>query len=127
MLLQLSPFFPLSPTPSSTPHSLRPFPYHCLHPWVMHVSSLAIPFSTLYFTSPWLFGNYLLVLLNPLTSSPIPPPPPQSSNHQNAVYIHDSVSVLGCLVCFLYSVVDKYVFVAILLFIVSIFFLNNSL
>ena len=35
----------------------------------MCVNSLATPFPLLYFTSPWLFYNYLLVLLNPLTSS----------------------------------------------------------
>ena len=32
--------------------------------------------SILYFTSPWLFCNYLFVLLNPLTSSPIRTPYP---------------------------------------------------
>ena len=45
----------------STPHSLRQSPHHCSCPWVMHVSSLATPSTVLYFTSPWLFCNYLVV------------------------------------------------------------------
>ena len=63
---------PLPPAPSRTPHSLRQFWHLCLCPWVMHLSSLAAPFLILYCTSPWLFCNYLFVLLSPLTSSPIP-------------------------------------------------------
>ena len=60
-------FSPLLPPPS-TPHSLRQFLHLCSCPWVMRVSSLATPFPILYFTSPWLFCNYLFVLPNPLTS-----------------------------------------------------------
>ena len=56
----------------STPHhplpQVIPPPFSC--PWVMCVSSLAPLFPTLYFTSPWLFCNYLFVLLNPFTSHP---------------------------------------------------------
>ena len=63
-------FSPLSPS-TQCPHFLRQSPNHCSCPWVMLVSSLAAPFSILYFTSPWLFCNYLFVLLNPLISSPI--------------------------------------------------------
>ena len=45
---------------------------------------------------------YLIVFLNPLTSSPILPHPLSSGNHQNALCILNSVSVLlVCLVCFL--------------------------
>ena len=76
MLLQLSQFFPLNPPPPSTSPSLRLSPHHCSCPWVMCIRSLASPFPILYFTSPWLFWNYLFVLLNPLTSSPILPYPP---------------------------------------------------
>ena len=65
--------FPPLPHLHPNPHSHRPSPHHCLCPWVMHVSSLATPFPILYFTSPCLFCNYLCVLLNALTSSPIPP------------------------------------------------------
>ena len=74
MLLQLSWFFSLCRPPSSTPNSLRQSPCHCSCPWIMCISSLAAPFPIL-FTSPWLFCNYLFVLINPLTSSPIPQTP----------------------------------------------------
>ena len=75
MLLQLSQFFLLGPSPPSNPHTLRQSPHHCSCPWVMSVSCLATPFPTLYipvyFTSPWLLCNYLFVLLNSLfTQSP---------------------------------------------------------
>ena len=75
MLIQLSWFFPLWLPPPKTPHSLRQSPYHCSCPWVMHISALATPFPKPYFTSPWLFYNYIFVLLNPLTSSLIPSNP----------------------------------------------------
>ena len=75
ILLQLSWFFLLCPSPHRTPHSLRQFPHHCSCPWVMRISSLATPFPILCFTSPWLFCNYLFILPSPLTSSPIPPHP----------------------------------------------------
>ena len=129
MLLQLSWFFALGPPPASISHSFRQSPYLCSCPWVIHISSLATPFPILYFTSPWLFCNYLFVLLNPLTSSPIVPNPLPSGSHQNALHVHDSVLILHvCLVCFLDSIVDRYVFVVILLFIGLIFFfLNKSL
>ena len=76
MLLQLFPFFSLCPPPPSIPHTLRQFSHHCSCPWVMHIGSLFTPFPVLYFTSPWLFCNYLFLLVNPLTSSPIPPHSP---------------------------------------------------
>ena len=68
-------FPPLSP---STQHPQLPqaIPPPLLCPWVMCIRSLAALFPILYFTSPWLFCNYLLILLTPLTSSPIPPHPP---------------------------------------------------
>ena len=76
MLLQLpcvSPFASLHPAPCTT--SGNP-------PTIVHVNgsmcikSLAPPFPILYYTPPWLFCNCLFVLLNPLTSSPIPPHTP---------------------------------------------------
>ena len=51
-------FFPFLPS-AQQPHSLRQFPHHRSCPWVMCMSSLATPFPILYFTSPWLFYNYL--------------------------------------------------------------------
>ena len=117
---------PLSPLPS-THHSLRPSLHHCSCPWVMRVSSLATPFPILHFTFPWLFCNYLFVVLNTLTSSPILPHPLPSGNHQHTLHIHHSL--FSCLVSILFlgSIVDRYIFIAILLFIVLIFFLNKSL
>ena len=128
MLLVLSQFFHLCPPPPSTPQFLRQSPCCCSCLWVMSISSLATPFPILYFTAPWPFCNYLFVLLNPLTSSPIPSYPPSHLATSKTLCIHDSVSVLlVCLVCFFSSVIDKYTFIAILLFIVLIFFLNKSL
>ena len=71
--------------------------------------------------------TYLYFLIpSPLHLFPHTPLP--SGSHQNTLCIHDSVSVLVCLVCFLDSVVDRYVFIDILLFIVlTLFFLNKSL
>ena len=69
---------PLCPPPLGIPYSLRSSPHHCSCPWVMHISSLVSPFPILHFTSPWLFCNYLFVLLNPFTSSPILPHPPSN-------------------------------------------------
>ena len=80
--------------------------------------------------APWLFSDYLFVFMNLFISSPIPPQPLPSDNHQNALCIHDSVSIpFVCLVCFLESTVDRYVFIAIFMFIILIifFFLNKSL
>ena len=62
--LKFSPFAPLHP-------SLRQSSHNCSCPWVMHISPLPAPLPVLYFTSPRLFFNYLFVLLNPLTSSPV--------------------------------------------------------
>ena len=117
-----APLHPAPPTPFGNPHTIVQ-----IHG--SGIGSLATPFLILYFTSPWLFCNYLFILLNPLTFSSIPPSHLPSGNHQNALQIHDSVSVLFiCLVCFLDSIVYSYVFIAILLVIVWIFFfLNKSL
>ena len=105
-----------SPIAPSTQHPpvLRQWLHHYSCPWVLCISSLAAPFSMLYCTPPWLFCNYLFVLLNP---SPylFPQTPRPSGNPQNALCIHNSVSVLVGLVCFFDSTFDRYVFVAILL------------
>ena len=72
MLLQLSWFFPLCPPPPSTHHSLRQSLHHCSCPWVKHrFFDSSVSCTVLYI--PWLFCDYLFVLLNPLTFSPIPP------------------------------------------------------
>ena len=125
MLLQLSWFFPLCPSPPSTSHSLRKSPHHCLSPWVMCLSSLDAPFPILYLTSAWLSCDYLFVLLNPLTSS-FPP-------HLSPIWQPSKCSPYplfflcsSCLLSFIDSIVHRYVFIAIL-FIVFTFFLNKSL
>ena len=87
-----------------------------------HVSSLAFPFPMLYFTS---HGYSVTTYLYFLISSPLHPFPHNplpSGNHQNALCIHDSVYVLlVCIVCFLDSIANRYVFIAIL-FLFFIFF-----
>ena len=91
--------------------------------------SLTTPFPLLYFTSLWLFCNYLFVLPNLRPLQPFSHTPTHLATLKTlsmfcyTLHIHDSVSgLLGCLVCFLDSTVDSYVFIAILLFIVFIFF-----
>ena len=124
MLLQLSWFFPFAPLhpahpiPSGNPHTI-------VHVRGSYIGSLVTPFPILHFTSPWLFCDYQFAYLYFLIPSPLHPflhnrllP----GNHRNALLIHDSVSVLVYLVCFLDSIVDRYVFIAILLFIVLILF-----
>ena len=57
--------------------------------------------------------DYLYFLI-PSPLHPFPHTTLPSGNHQNVLHIHDSVSVLLVyLVCFLDSIVDKYVFIAI--------------
>ena len=67
MLLQLSQVLPLCPASPSPLYSLRQFPHPCSCPWVRNICYLATIFPMLYFTSPWLFCNYLFILLNPFT------------------------------------------------------------
>ena len=115
---------PLHPLPSA-PHSLRQFPYQ--HS-VMHVSSLAAPLPILYFTSLWLFCNYLFVLLIPLLLYPFPYTPLVWQPSKLAPYPCFCLCSSCVLSLLLDSIVDRYVFFAILLFIVLIFFvLKKSL
>ena len=114
--------FPPLPPPPSTPHSLRQSPDHCSCPWVMRVSSLATPFlyCTLHLHSYCITTYLYFFIFSPLHPFPYMPPP--SGNHQNALCIHNSVSVfLVCLVCFLDSIVDRYVFIAILFIVLTLF------
>ena len=111
-----SPFVPLhpaSPTPSGNPH----LHVHgsCMYVlWLLHFLYCIL--------HPYSVTTYLYFLIpSPLHSFPHTPLP--SHNCQYSLRFHDSISVLFvCLVCFLNSVVDRYVFIAILLFIVFIFF-----
>ena len=87
---------PIFPALSSIQH--RPLTQAVPTPLFMSMvhcmDSLTAPFPILYFISTWLFYNYLFVLPNPLTSSPILPYPLPSGNHQNHLCIHDSVSLV---------------------------------
>ena len=115
MLLQLAQFFPpCPPLPSSSPHSLRPFPHHCPCPWVMHIyiCSLAPLFPVPYFTSAGLFYNYQFVLLNASSFLPQHPSCLATMGHS----LHLSMFCLFVYFGFLQSIVDRYVFIAILLF-----------
>ena len=125
MLLQLSqfflPFISLVPVLPTFQHSTPPLS-SC--PWVAQTSSLTSPFPVLFLTYPCpLFCAYLLCFLFPVPfplSSPFLFP---AENPPNDLHIYDSIPVLlVCLVCFLDSVVDRCEFVAILMFIVLIFF-----
>ena len=115
--------FPLGPPPPSTPiSSSNPPPPLRIYPWVLHISSLAIPFPILFLTPPVyldlpIFASYSLHLL------PIPPFPFPTDNPPNDLHVYDSVPVLlHCLVSYLPSIIDSCEFIAILMFIVLIFF-----
>ena len=127
--ITIVPIFPPLTPPPSTPHSLRQSPHHCSCPWVMCTVLWLLHF--LYCTvhpHGYSVTTYLYFFtpspLHLFTHTHLP-----SGNHQNALYLHDSASVLlVCLVCFLDSIVDRYAFVAILLFtVLTFFFLNKSL
>ena len=124
------PFFPCYSPPSSTliPSSIPPLS-SC--PWVLHISSLASPFSILFLTSPCLFCTYKLCFLFPV---PFPSFSPSSSLLITLHVISISVilflfSCLFSLFLFLFcSVVNSCKFIVILVFIVLIFFfLDKSL
>ena len=65
------PFVPLL----QCPPLYQAIPHNCSCPWFTCISSLSTPLPILSFTSPWLFCYCLFILLNHLTSSPIPPHP----------------------------------------------------
>ena len=122
MLLQLSQLFHYLPPPI-TPFRLA-IPHLSLCPWVVHVSSLATPFPILFLTSPILYLQF--VLFNPCTCSPVLTFPLPADNLPNAISMILFLLVV-CLVYFSDSVIDSSAFVAILIFIVLIFFLYSSL
>ena len=110
-------------SPSTQPPAPQAIPHHSSCPWVICVSSLATPFPILYFTSPGYSVTTYLYFLIPSPPHPFLYIPLPSAHHQNVLHIHDSVSVLLLfLVCFLDSLVDRYVFIEILFFVVLILF-----
>ena len=113
----LCPLLPSIPIPSS--NSLLS---SC--PWVMHKSSLATPLpSPIYFIPTNLFF-LIFAHFPPFSSFPLP-----NNTPPNDLHTYDSVHVLVvCLVCYLDSIIDSCKLIAILIFIVLIFFyLYNSL
>ena len=127
MLLELSWFFPLWPPPPSTlqlPQAISP-PLFTSKGHVYKFSGYSISCTVLYI--PWLLCNDLFVLLNPLTSSLISlhlPPIWQPSKCSPYHWL----CLCSCLLSLFFRFSCWYVFFAILLFIVLIFFfLNNSL
>ena len=129
MLLQLSQFSPLClpstqhpPLPQathpplfmSTGHAYKLFGYSHFLYCTLHPHGYSVT-------------TYLYFLI-PSALHPFSPTPSPSGSHQNTLHIHDSLSVvLVCLVCFLDSIFDRYVFTAILLFIlIFIFFFCKS-
>ena len=65
------------PPPSHPVHPLPPtFPPYSSCPWVIHISSLASTFPTLFLPSPSLFSTYHLCYLFSVPFSPSPPPTP---------------------------------------------------
>ena len=107
--ITVTPTFSLCPLPPSTPTSLRQSKHNCSCSWVMCISSLAISFLH---PHGYCVTTYLYLITSPL--HPFPHTPISSGSHQNTLCIHDSVSVLVCLVCFLDSIVDRYVFISII-------------
>ena len=67
------PIFLLSPFTMYPPFPLE-IPPLSLCPWVVHKSSLASPFPTLFLTSPCLFCTYQLCFLFPVPFPSLPPP-----------------------------------------------------
>ena len=121
--IRVVPIFPLCPLHPSppTPQAILP-PLFIPMGHVYKFSGYSISYAVLY--SPHAYS--VTTRLYFLTPSPLYPFPHMllpSGNHQNPLLIHDSVCVLlVCLVCFIDSTVDGYVFISILLFMVLIFF-----
>ena len=95
------PFFSsLYSTLPCTPLPPTPLPSHLSScPWVIHISSLASPFPTLFLTSPCLFSTYHLCFLHPVPFPPFCPAP--ADNPPFDLYFCESVAVIVvCLVRF---------------------------
>ena len=121
MLLQLSQFSPFCPLLPAT-RSLNPHTVVHVHGSCIYVLWLLCSLCCTLHPRDCSVTTYLCFLI-PSPFSPMAPSPLPSGNYQNILYICDSVSVLFvCLFCFLDSVVDRYIFFAILLFIFLISF-----
>ena len=122
MLLQLFHFFPFAPlqlappTVSGNPHAIVHVHGSCVQVlWLLHFL-----YCILHLHGYSVTTNLYFLIPSPL--HPFPPAPSHLATMKHFPRIHDSVSVLVHLVCFLDSTVDRYIFIAILLFVVLIFF-----
>ena len=106
MLLQLSHYF--SPLYSLQPYTSLPpaFPHLSSCPWVVHISSLASPFPTLFLTSPCLFCTYHLCFLFPVPFLPLPAPPPLITLHVISISV----------ILFLFQLFAQFVLVFVFVF-----------
>ena len=129
MLLQLSQFFPCCPPhiAPSTPQAI-PTPLFMSMGHAYKFFGYSISYTVLYIPHGYSVSTNLYFLI-PSPLHPFPQTPLPFGNHPNILHIRDSVSVLFCVVRFLDSVVDRYMFIAILMCIVLIFFffLNKSI
>ena len=100
MLLQLSHFHPF--TQLHPVHPFPPtFPPYSSCPWVIHISSLASIFPTLFLPSTCLFSNYHLCYLFPVPFPPLSPSHSPVDNPPCDLHFCGSVPVrVVCLVCF---------------------------
>ena len=98
MLLQLFHLLPLFPPPCT--HPLTHIPPLSSCPWVVHISSLASPFPTLFLTSPYLFCDYHLCFLFPVPFPHYPPFPFPTNNPSWDLHFCNFVPVL--VICFVH-------------------------
>ena len=116
-----------SPLPPSTQHPLLP---EAILPTLFMSMGHVCKFWLLHFlyctVHPHGYSiSTCLYFLIPSPLHPFPHIPPSNWPHQNILCICDSVSVLlVCLVCFLDSIVDRYVFIAIITVHIFDFFLK---
>ena len=94
---------PISPLHSPPPCIPPPthIPPFSSDPWIIHVSSLASVFPTLFLTSPCLFSTYHLCYLFSVYFLPLTPSHSSTNNPPCGLHFWDSVPVLVvCLVVF---------------------------
>ena len=97
-----TPLYPALPTPSGNPHTI----VHVHESCIQVLCLLSLLYCTLHLHGYSVTAYKYFLIPSPLhLLAPIP-----SGNHQNALHSHVFVSVLVCLVHFLESIVDRYVF-----------------
>ena len=96
------PFFLLAISPKPCTHFSPSFSHLSSCPWVIHISSLASPFSILFLTSPCLFCTYHLCFLFPVSFSHILPIPLPAENPPCDLYFCYIPVLVVCLACFFF-------------------------